>query len=560
MTTASAGRFAACAVTRTSGALLAGRSVERRRLDGQPSGSASPRDDGDGEAAARHVADSMIAPGASRAAVRRRRTRATSGRRRPQPPRSRRRRRCLCRPRRATHRPAGRSLTSRLAQIGRGEARPRLGEQRGGAGGGRRGDARARSRTRTRARRRRASPGRRSRSRLPGRRRRADEPPVNVSPRDEKLATRPAPAFARVVGGPAERDLDQAAGRRDGREHRGGGIPTTGTPSRRRARASPEGALAAERAPRRRRPRQPSAAAARIARRRDLHRGAPATTALPCDGEASRRAPGRARARAASVCVPGDRRAEQRQPARRRSTSRPWRSTTCTGPPRSTRRSRSPRRRAPTASRRGRRSSRRAGPAAPSFPAGATTRVSSASAPATAWASGLSRERRERLGDAEQRDARRVVRVAVAVRVDRPVEPGDQLVAARVDGVAAARPSGCQPAIRIGNDRRAGSHAVHARAGRPSRRGGRRARFRGARRSGGSAGSAGRRRCRRRRRRRSPGRRGRRGTDGAVDAGVEERDREAGAVEPGQLDAGARRRPARAVASRSPPGRRRAPG
>jgi len=47
------------------------------------------------------------------------------------------------------------------------------------------------------------------------------------------------------------------------------------------------------------------------------------------------------------------------------------------------------------------------------------------------------RERGVRLGDADQRDAHRVVRVAVAVRVDRTVEAGDQLVAAAVDEVLA---------------------------------------------------------------------------------------------------------------------------
>ena len=46
------------------------------------------------------------------------------------------------------------------------------------------------------------------------------------------------------------------------------------------------------------------------------------------------------------------------------------------------------------------------------------------------------RRTRERLGDADQRDARRVVRVAVAVRVDRTLEAGEDLVGARVDGAA----------------------------------------------------------------------------------------------------------------------------
>ena len=42
-----------------------------------------------------------------------------------------------------------------------------------------------------------------------------------------------------------------------------------------------------------------------------------------------------------------------------------------------------------------------------------------------------------RLGQPDHRDARRVVRVAVPVRVDRGLEAGDQLVAASVDGPAA---------------------------------------------------------------------------------------------------------------------------
>ncbi len=81
--------------------------------------------------------------------------------------------------------------------------------------------------------------------------------------------------------------------------------------------------------------------------------------------------------------------------------------------------------------------SRSAARPAPSFPAGATTSVSSASAPATACDSGLSAKEANGSASADERDPRRVVGVAVAVRVDGPVEPGDQLVGARVDGAAA---------------------------------------------------------------------------------------------------------------------------
>ena len=44
----------------------------------------------------------------------------------------------------------------------------------------------------------------------------------------------------------------------------------------------------------------------------------------------------------------------------------------------------------------------------------------------------------ERLDEGDQRDPRRVVGVAVAVRVDRTLEPGEELVGARVDRVVAA--------------------------------------------------------------------------------------------------------------------------
>ena len=68
------------------------------------------------------------------------------------------------------------------------------------------------------------------------------------------------------------------------------------------------------------------------------------------------------------------------------------------------------------------------GPAGPSFPAGATTSVSSASAPATARAAGLSSN--AAYGSATPTIAIRAAskRVSVAVRVDRALEAGDQLV------------------------------------------------------------------------------------------------------------------------------------
>ena len=80
-----------------------------------------------------------------------------------------------------------------------------------------------------------------------------------------------------------------------------------------------------------------------------------------------------------------------------------------------------------------------AGPACPSFPAGTTTSMSRVVAPATARASGPSGNDGVRLGDADERDARGIVRVAVLVRIDRGLEPGEDLVGPRVHGVPALR-------------------------------------------------------------------------------------------------------------------------
>ena len=74
------------------------------------------------------------------------------------------------------------------------------------------------------------------------------------------------------------------------------------------------------------------------------------------------------------------------------------------------------------------------GPAGPSFPAGATTSVSSSQRALDRARLRPVGEGGERLGERDQRDPGRVVGVAVAVRVDRALEPGDQLVGARVDG------------------------------------------------------------------------------------------------------------------------------
>ena len=80
----------------------------------------------------------------------------------------------------------------------------------------------------------------------------------------------------------------------------------------------------------------------------------------------------------------------------------------------------------------------KAGPAGPSFPAAATTSVSRRSAPATARASGLSLKAANGSTSGIERDPGRVVGVAVPVRVDGALEPGEQLVGPRVDRVPAA--------------------------------------------------------------------------------------------------------------------------
>ena len=123
-------------------------------------------------------------------------------------------------------------------------------------------------------------------------------------------------------------------------------------------------------------------------------------------------------------------------------------------------------------------------------------------------------ERRVRLGDAEQCDPDGVVAVTVAVRVDRALEAGDQLVGAaehELATVARRLPAGDPDR----EDRRARRHAVHARPVRPHRRGSRPARCRGARARSGAAGwpAPRRRPCRRRCRTRAAAGRG--GTAGS---------------------------------------------
>ena len=82
---------------------------------------------------------------------------------------------------------------------------------------------------------------------------------------------------------------------------------------------------------------------------------------------------------------------------------------------------------------------------------GATTSVSSCSAPWIARASGESAKAAYETASPIERDPRCIVGVAVEVRVDGALEAGDQLVGARVDGRAAGDCRGCQPATRIGS-------------------------------------------------------------------------------------------------------------
>ena len=101
------------------------------------------------------------------------------------------------------------------------------------------------------------------------------------------------------------------------------------------------------------------------------------------------------------------------------------------------------------------------GPAGPSFPAGTTTSVSSRRRARDRARDRPVGERGERLGDADDRDARRVEHVAVGVGVDRQLEAGEQLVGAAVDGepaFGARLPAG--DADR--QDRRAGRDAPDA--------------------------------------------------------------------------------------------------
>ena len=104
----------------------------------------------------------------------------------------------------------------------------------------------------------------------------------------------------------------------------------------------------------------------------------------------------------------------------------------------------------------------KAGPPGPSFPAAVTTSVSSANGAAHRPRQRAVRERGERLDERDERDPGRVVRVAVAVRVDGALEAREELVGAGVDRVAAAV-VGLPPGDADREHGRAGSDAAEPR-------------------------------------------------------------------------------------------------
>ena len=123
-------------------------------------------------------------------------------------------------------------------------------------------------------------------------------------------------------------------------------------------------------------------------------------------------------------------------------------------------------------------------------------------------------ERRERLGDSHERDSRGIERHAVRVRVDRALEPGDELIGSPED----CPPPAGLPLPARDADREARSPRGRRRSsgrGPPSRRAARPAECRAARSASDPRGSPSPPRprpCRRRRSRCSPGRGGRDGS------------------------------------------------
>ena len=85
------------------------------------------------------------------------------------------------------------------------------------------------------------------------------------------------------------------------------------------------------------------------------------------------------------------------------------------------------------------------GPGRPSFPTGATTSVPRRGRAGRGARFRAVGEGRVRLDAADERDRDGILDVAVAVRVDRALEPGEQKVAAAEDGPAARRPSAASP-------------------------------------------------------------------------------------------------------------------
>ena len=375
-----------------------------------------------------------------------------------------------------------------------------------------------------------ARPGRTWRAPTPGAEIRSGlTRPPNESPRDENGATRPASAFAAVAARPsatATSVVDAARPRAAGRAVLSGTRPPGPMPAREAERAG--GRACRRRAP----PRAPARGrGARPARRRDRVPRPATSTALPRRAIPTRR--GRSRARAGDRARPGTRGSEQRQLRRPEHDRAPGRTTTRTDAVvgRSSV--------APTVS---------AGGGAARAGERAEERAGRAVVPGRRDDERVERERAgDRLAPRGCRRTRRTARRRRAARsaaaswaspspfgIDGAVEPGDQLVAARVDGARGPRrrlPAG--DADRE-HDRARRDAVEPVRAARADEQPGQLP-SRGARAAGGSAGSA----CASAVA--APPTRSKPGLDAAgevrlleVDAGVEERDREAGAVEPGQ--------------------------
>ena len=364
--------------------------------------------------------------------------------------------------------------TSRLRSSAAPSAGRACGEQRGGAGDG--GSRRARAVDGAEARRPSASaPGSAVATPTPGATRSGFTRPSNARPGDENGATRaagvrpasrrrrstrrrraramPASSVARPPAGsrrpgPAMSSSSPSAagGRSRAVEEDRGGARVGGVAATAAAGRSPP-ATSAARPATRLSPRRSKKSSSGGAVRPTLRRGA-----RHADAEVERLARARPRRRAAAS-------GRERRAGRRGATTRAC----AVARPHVERRRRSARR----ARRRGRRRCRSPGRPAPSFPAGATTSVSSASAPAAARASGLSAKPAN--GSATPTSATRAASCASPSPFGSTARssPASSWSVRRVHGPVRGA-SRCQPATRIGSTRRAGRDAGEA--GRAARR------------------------------------------------------------------------------------------